>query len=39
MDWIVTDAQNRFAKQLNYAPLPDPVQTLAKDGMAKVQGG
>ena len=39
MDWIVTDAQSRFATQLNYAPLPDPVQTLAKDSMAKVQGG
>jgi phosphate transport system substrate-binding protein len=39
MTWVVTDAQNQFAEQLNYAPLPDPVRTRATDNITTVQTG
>lgn len=39
MNWVVTDAQDQFAVDLTYAPLPDLVRKLAKDNIAKVQSG
>lgn len=37
MSWIVTDAQDKFAKELSYAPLPAEVRQVAKSSISKVK--
>lgn len=37
MTWIVADAQDKFAKDLSYAPLPSEVRQVAKSSIDKVK--
>lgn len=37
MKWIVTTAQTKFAKKLDYVPLPKPVQKIGLDDLKKVR--